>query len=153
MRPRIRATRPIKGYTAGSASLSAGAIPVRQAAAEARLAILDLAATHFGVGSDRLVTAGGDVRVAGDTRRASYGELAGGRAIHRTIAKATKVKDPDAYRVVGKPIARVDLPAKVFGSFDYLQNLRLPNMLHGRVIRPFRSVRSSRALMNRRSVD
>ncbi len=127
---------PDQGYTAGSASLSAGAIPVRQAAAEARLAVLDLAATHFGVAPSRLVTAGGEVRVAGETRRVSYGELAGGRAIHRTIAKATKVKDPDAYRVVGKPIARVDLPAKVYGSFDYLQNLRLPGMLHGRVIRP-----------------
>jgi CO/xanthine dehydrogenase Mo-binding subunit len=129
-------TTPDQGYTAGSASLSAGAIPVRQAAAEARLAVLDLAAAHFGVGTDRLVTAGGEVRVAGETRRASYAELAGGRAIHRTIAKATKVKDPDAYRVVGKPIARVDLPAKVFGSFDYLQNVRVPGMLHGRVIRP-----------------
>jgi nicotinate dehydrogenase subunit B len=127
---------PDQGYTAGSASLSAGAIPVRQAAAEARLAILELAAAHFGVGTGRLVTAGGEVRVVGDNRRVSYGELAGGRAIHRTIAKAIKVKDPDAYRVVGKPIARVDVPGKVFGSFDYLQNLRLPHMLHGRVIRP-----------------
>ena len=127
---------PDQGYTAGSASLSAGAIPVRQAAAEARLAILDLAATHFGAGTGQLVTSAGTVRVAGQTRTVTYGELAGGRALHRTIAKATKVKDPDAYRVVGKPIARVDLPAKVCGSFEYLQNLRLPGMLHGRVIRP-----------------
>jgi nicotinate dehydrogenase subunit B len=127
---------PDQGYTAGSASLSAGAIPVRQAAAEARLALLDLAAAHFGVAAAQLVTSGGTVRVSGGTGSVSYGELAGGQPIHRVLAKSTKVKDPDTYRVVGQPIARVDLPAKVFGSFDYLQNLRLPGMLHGRVIRP-----------------
>jgi CO/xanthine dehydrogenase Mo-binding subunit len=127
---------PDQGYTAGSASLSAGAIPVRQAAAEARLAVLDLAATHFGVGTDQLVTADGAVTVRGQNRRATYGELVDGQAIHRSIATATKVKDPDDYRVVGKSVPRVDLPGKVFGSFAYLQNLRLPGMLHGRVIRP-----------------
>ncbi len=127
---------PDQGYTAGSASLSTGAIPVRQAAAEARLAVLDLAAAHFGVGADRLVTADGTVTVRGDNRRATYAELVNGQALHRTIAKTTKVKDPDAYRVVGTSVQRVDLPGKVFGSFAYLQNIRLPGMLHGRVIRP-----------------
>jgi nicotinate dehydrogenase subunit B len=127
---------PDQGYTAGSASLSAGAIPVRQAAAEARLALLDLAAAHFGVTADRLVTADGAVTVRGESRRATYGELVRGQALHRSIASATKVKDPDAYRVVGKSVPRVDLPGKVFGSFVYLQNMRLPGMLHGRVIRP-----------------
>src|SRR6202035_4566002 len=82
---------PDQGYTAGSASLSTGAIPVRQggaggrparlqlrgahAAAEARLAFLDLAAAHFGVGADRLVTANGVVTVRGENRRATYAEL------------------------------------------------------------------------------
>jgi nicotinate dehydrogenase subunit B len=127
---------PDQGYTAGSASLSTGAVPVRQAAAEARLAVLDLAATHFGVPADRLVTADGAVSVRGDQRRATYAQLVNGQALHRTIAKTTKVKDPDTYRVVGKSIPRVDLAAKVFGSYVYLQNLRLPGMLHGRVIRP-----------------
>jgi CO/xanthine dehydrogenase Mo-binding subunit len=127
---------PDQGYTAGSASLSTGAIPVRQAAAEARLAILDLAATHFGVGADRLETAAGAVTVRGENRRATYAELVDGQALHRTIATATKVKDPDDYRVVGKSIPRVDLPGKVFGSYAYLQNMRIPGMLHGRVIRP-----------------
>jgi nicotinate dehydrogenase subunit B len=127
---------PDQGYTAGSASLSAGAIPVRQAAAEARLALLDLAATHFGVGADQLVTADGAVTVRGDNRRSTYAQLLDGQTVHRSIATATKVKDPDNYRVVGKSIPRVDLPGKVYGSFPYLQNLRLPGMLHGRVIRP-----------------
>ena len=127
---------PDQGYTAGSASLSTGAIPVRQAAAEARLAVLDLAATHFGVSADRLVTANGAVTVRGENRRATYAELVGGGPLHRSIAQATKVKDPDAYRVVGKSVPRVDLPGKVYGSYAYLHNVRLPGMLHGRVIRP-----------------
>jgi nicotinate dehydrogenase subunit B len=127
---------PDQGYTAGSASLSTGAIPVRQAAAEARLAVLDLAAARFGVPADRLVTENGSVSVRGETRRATYGELVAGQALHRTIASATKTKDPDAYRVVGQSVPRVDLPKKVYGSYVYLQNLRVPGMLHGRAIRP-----------------
>jgi CO/xanthine dehydrogenase Mo-binding subunit len=127
---------PDQGYTAGSASLSAGAIPVRQAAAQARLAVLDLAAAHFGVPADQLVTADGVVTVRGDQRHASYAQLVDGQALHGTIASTTKVKDPDAYRVVGRAIPRVELPGKVFGTYAYLQNLRLPGMLHGRVIRP-----------------
>jgi len=128
---------PDQGYTAGSASLSTGAIPVRQAAAEARLAVLDLAAAHFSVPASQLVTANGTVSVRSEGRHATYAELLAGQAIRRTISKATVVKDPDGYTVVGKSILRVDLPAKVFGSFGYLHNLRLPGTLHGRVIRPY----------------
>jgi nicotinate dehydrogenase subunit B len=127
---------PDQGYTAGSASLSTGAIPVRQAAAEARLAVLDLAATHFAVSTDRLVTAGGAVRVRGETRTATYAQLVAGRRLDRTIATATKVKDPDEYSVVGKNVPRVDLPGKVYGTYPYLHNLRIRGMLHGRVIMP-----------------
>jgi nicotinate dehydrogenase subunit B len=127
---------PDQGYTAGSASLSTGAIPVRQAAAEARLAVLDLAAAHFGVPAANLVTAGGAVRVRGETRTATYAELIDGHPLDRTIATATKVKDPDDYSVVGKNVPRVDIPGKVFGTYPYLHNLRLPGMLHGRVIMP-----------------
>ena len=72
---------PDQGYTAGSASLSVGAVPVRQAAAEARLAIIDLAAAKFGVAADRLVTADGAVSVRGENRRATYGELVNGQAL------------------------------------------------------------------------
>jgi nicotinate dehydrogenase subunit B len=127
---------PDQGYTAGSASLSAGAIPVRQAAAEARLAILDLAAQHFGVATDLLATSGGAVTVRDDGRRATYASLVDGRAITRTISAATKLKNPDDYAVVGMDVARVDVPGKIFGTYEYLQNLRLPGMLHGRLIMP-----------------
>jgi nicotinate dehydrogenase subunit B len=127
---------PDQGYTAGSASLSAGAIPVRQAAAEARLAVLDLAAMHFSTTVDKLETVNGTVSVRGESRRATYASLVDGQALHRSIAAATTVKDPESYRVVGQNVPRVDLPGKVYGSYAYLHNLKLPGMLHGRVIRP-----------------
>ena len=130
------ADTPDQGYTAGSASLSAGAIPVRQAAAEARLALIALAATSFGVDAAQLATADGYVVVRGSARKAAYGDLVGGKALDRTIDKATPVKSPDAYRVVGSSVPRVDLPGKVDGRYRYLHNVRVPGMLHGRVIRP-----------------
>lgn len=127
---------PDQGYTAGSASLSTGAIPVRQAAAEARLAVLELAAARFNVPPERLTTNDGTVSLHGDKRTFTYGELVDGAALHRSIATATKTKDPDFYRVVGHDIPRSDVPQKVYGTYAYLQNLRVPGMLHGRVIRP-----------------
>ena len=130
------ADTPDQGYTAGSASLSAGAIPVRQAAAEARLALIALAAASFGVDATQLATADGYVVVRSDGRKAAYGELVGGKALDRTIDKATPVKSPDAYRVVGRSLPRVDIPGKVDGRYRYLHNVRVPGMLHGRVIRP-----------------
>ena len=51
-------------------------------------------------------------------------------------AKPAKFKDPKDYKIVGKPIPRVDIPAKVTGRFTYINNLRVRGMLHGRVIRP-----------------
>ena len=129
-------TTPDQGYTAGSASLSAGAIPVRQAAAAARLAILDLASAKLGVPVDKLQTADGRVSVAGEDRSIAYRVLVDGAQLHRTIAPAPPVKNPDTYRVVGKSLPRVELPAKVYGSFVYLQNVRLPGMLHGRIVYP-----------------
>jgi nicotinate dehydrogenase subunit B len=127
---------PDQGQTVGSDSLREGAVPVRQAAAQARLMLLALAAAHFNVPMEQLRTENGSVTVDGTARLASYGDLLAGQTLRGTVSPETKVKSPDRYRVVGKAIPRIDVPAKVFGSFIYLQNLRVPGMLHGRVIRP-----------------
>jgi nicotinate dehydrogenase subunit B len=126
---------PDQGYTAGSASLSQGAVPVRQAAAEARAIILELAAAHFRVAPEILRTAHGIVSASGHGQ-ITYGDLVVGHVLHRTITETTKIKSPDAYTIVGKAVPRDDVPPKVFGSFTYVQNLRVPGMLHGRVVRP-----------------
>jgi len=47
-----------------------------------------------------------------------------------------KPKEPKDYKIVGKPVKRLDTPAKVFGTFIYMQDVKVPNMLHGRVVRP-----------------
>src|SRR5439155_21934051 len=46
------------------------------------------------------------------------------------------VKNPKDYKIVGQSIARVDIPGKVTGAFTYMQDFRVPGMLHGRVVRP-----------------
>ncbi len=132
------ADTPDQGVTAGSASLSVGAIPIRKAAAEARAAILDLAAARFSVPRERLETHDGIVSVRGDaTERVAYGALLGGRQLNRTLGpQSAAVKSPDAYRVVGTSVPRTDLTAKMTGTFRYIGDVRVAGMLHGRVVRP-----------------
>ena len=52
------------------------------------------------------------------------------------IAKDAREKPPSAYTIVGKPVPRLDIPDKVNGRFTFMQDFKLPNMLHGRVVRP-----------------
>ncbi len=128
---------PNQGYTVGSKTLQLGAPPIRRAAAEARRALLELAAARLAAPPDRLAVADGVVSVAGDAgRRVSYAELVGGRRLRRTIDPATGPKPPDRYTVVGTSVPRVELPAKVAGSHVYVHDVRVPGMLHGRVVRP-----------------
>jgi CO/xanthine dehydrogenase Mo-binding subunit len=108
---------------------------VRTAAAAARAALLKLASAHLGVpaGSlsvDRGVVSGGGKSVA-------YADLIAGKLFNSTIAaqRATP-KQPGAFRVVGTRIPRQDIPAIVSGRETYVQNIRVPGMLHGRVVRP-----------------
>lgn len=127
---------PNQGYTAGSQTLTAGATPVRQAAATARLALLELAAAQLNVPIDRLETRSGNVVVSGETSRAlPYGTLLAGKRIDRAIDRHAPLA-VSAQRTIGKPVARVDLPGKVVGTFRYVHDLRVPGMLHGRVILP-----------------
>ena len=83
----------------------------------------------------------------------SYGELIGGKsfAIKLDPKQPVKEKAPKDYKVVGKSLARVDIPGKVTGSFTYMQDFRVPGMLHGRVVRPPRSAPSSKAWTTARS--
>jgi nicotinate dehydrogenase subunit B len=119
--------------TFGSITVSLAGPQVRQAAAEARLALLDLAAAKLG--PQGLKTENGAVS-APDGRRIGYGELVEGKRLQRPLSGNAKLKDPAAFKVIGKSAPRMSLPAKVYGTHQYIHNLRLPGMLHGRVIRP-----------------
>jgi len=128
---------PDEGTTSGSKTLQQGGPSVRNACAEARQALLELAAARFGTTPDQLVTENGAVRLAADPASGiTYGDLIGERRFERTVSGAAPTRDPSSYDAVGQSVPRVDLPAKVFGGAAYVQDLRLPGMLHGRVVRP-----------------
>ncbi len=130
---------PNQGYTAGSETLRSGSIPVRKAAAEARSVLLALAAQRWNVTAETLETRNGAVverSTNGPGRSLSYGLLVGGRRFHHDVVHPVSLKPPSDYRVIGRSIPRVDIPAKIDGTHRYVQNLRVPGMLHGRVVRP-----------------
>jgi nicotinate dehydrogenase subunit B len=124
-----------QGPTVGSQSIYRAGPQLRQAAAEARQTLLEMAAARFGAAADQLGVSDGVVSTP-DGRRISYADLVGGRKLGRTLSGTAKPKSPDRHAIVGKPIPRVELPGKVFGTHVYIQNLRMPGMLHGRVVRP-----------------
>ena len=66
----------------------------------------------------------------------AYGELVGDKPFHLAFTGSAPVKSPANYKVVGTPVPRNDLPDKVSGKYVYMQHVRVPGMLHGRVVRP-----------------
>src|SRR5438034_2217607 len=128
-------TTPDEGYTAGSNSMKDSGTAIQNAAAQVREILIGRAADKLTVSADKLVARDGFV-VTDDGRRAAFGELVGDNLTHVRAQPQSKLKDPRTYAVVGKPLARVDIPAKVSGGAAYVQDLRLPGMLHARVIRP-----------------
>jgi nicotinate dehydrogenase subunit B len=134
----ITGVTPDQGVTSGSQTIMTGSIPMRRAAATARNRLLELAAQRFQVASADLVVRDGFVRPrnAAGSRAIAYGELLGGRKFNLTIDPQVALLTGNEFRIVGRPIKRVDLPEKAFGTFRYVQNVRLPEMWHARVIRP-----------------
>jgi nicotinate dehydrogenase subunit B len=130
------ALTPDQGTTWGSLSIQVGGMQIRNAAATARDALLDEAAKRLGVAKDALTVADGVI--SGGGRQVTYGELIGGKsfALKLDPQKPAKAKDPATYKIVGKPLPRVDIPDKMTGRFTYMQDFRVPGMLHGRVVRP-----------------
>ena len=128
---------PNQGGTYSSASIARGAPQVRAAAAEARAALLTMASDKLGAPVEQLQVSRGVVSVVGaPTRKISYGALVGGQKLRIAVTGNAKVKSPDDYKLVGKAPARRDLPAKARGDYQYVQHVKLPGMLHGRVVRP-----------------
>ena len=138
-----------QGGASGSTGIQKGGIPLRNAAAEARRVLVELASQRLGLPADRFEVTDGVVAVTGDpARKLSYGELIGGRYFDLTMTWNGKIgndlvaegqakpKPPSAYKIVGQSPPRFDVPAKVFGKVDYVTDIKVPGMLHGRMIRP-----------------
>jgi CO/xanthine dehydrogenase Mo-binding subunit len=105
------------------------------AGAEVRAILVDLAAKRLGIAVDTLRVSDGMIS-APDGRRVTYGELASEADLHREAKANVATKPPVEYKIVGQAIPRRDIPAKVTGGAAYVQDVRLPGMLHGRVVRP-----------------
>jgi len=129
------ARTPNEGYTAGSMSMQYSGTAIMNAAAQARELVVGLAATRFGIPAGELTLDNGTVR-ASDGRSATYAELVTGGTLHVTAQPKSSLRAPDAHRVIGRSLPRVDIPAKVTGGAAYVQDLRLPDMVHARVVRP-----------------
>ncbi|WP_315767436.1 MULTISPECIES: molybdopterin cofactor-binding domain-containing protein [unclassified Bradyrhizobium] len=126
---------PNQGATIASETIQITAVPLRKAAAQARHFLLERAAERLGIAVDHLAVEDGLIR-GPNNRTLSYGELIGDETIRLELTDDTPVKLAGAYNIVGKSMPRVDLPAKATGELTYVHDVRVPGMLHGRVIRP-----------------
>ncbi len=130
------ALTPAQGKTWGSLSIQNGGIQIRQAAATARRALLQQAAQRLGVPTEDLIVEQGKVRSRSGGKQVTYGELIGGKTFSLKVDKQAPLKDAATYKIVGQSIPRFDIPGKMTGQFTYMQDFRVPGMLHGRVVRP-----------------
>jgi nicotinate dehydrogenase subunit B len=124
-----------EGYTAGSNSMKDSGTAIQNAAAQVRELLITEAARRLGLPVENLRTADGAV-IAPDGKRLSYGELVRDDMLHVQAQPKSKLKDPATFTVIGRPVPRVDIPAKVTGGAAYVQDMRLPGMMHARVVRP-----------------
>jgi nicotinate dehydrogenase subunit B len=129
------AQTPNEGFTSGSQSMSDGGTAILHAAAQVRELLIGFAATKLGVEADTLKAEGGKI-VAADGRSVGYGDLVAGDVLHVQAEPQSKRKDPKTFSIVGQPIARVDIPAKVTGGVAYIQDMRMPGMVHARIVVP-----------------
>jgi nicotinate dehydrogenase subunit B len=124
-----------EGYTSGSQSMQNSGTAILNAAAQVREILVAEAARRFDLPDDNLRTENGAV-VAPDGRRLAYGELVGADMLHVQAQPKSRLKDPSTFKVMGQPVPRVDIPAKVTGGAAYVQDMRLPGMVHVRIVRP-----------------
>ncbi len=128
---------PDQGTTTGSKTTQMGGPQLRQVAAEARAVLASLAAEKLGKKAEAIVIRNGVAWAkTSPDKTLSFADLLGGKRFERKMSKQAKPKAIADYSVVGTSVPRVDLPAKIAGTFAYVHNLRLPGMLHGRVVRP-----------------
>jgi CO/xanthine dehydrogenase Mo-binding subunit len=138
-----------QGGASGSTGVEKAGVTLRYAAAEARRVLVERAAQTLGVPASQLATEAGMVHVAADPARAvAYTDLLGdgyfetklqwngklgNDLLSRGVAQPKPVAD---YKVVGQSVPRTDIVDNAFGRLGYVTDIRLPGMLHARVIRP-----------------
>lgn len=128
---------PNQGATIASETIQITAVPLRQAAATARHHLLAKAAEKGGVPLERLRLEDGIIRAdGGENWQLSFGDIVAGSHVRLSIDKYAALKPASDYRLVGSSRPRVDIPEKATGRWTYVHDVRVPGMLHGRVVRP-----------------
>ena len=131
------ALTPDEGYTAGSMTIHSSGTTLRHAAAEARRAMLEMASEQLDANLEELSIQNGVITVAQDPERAvTYADLMGGKLFQLQVTDQAPLKPPESYRIVGTSTPRQDLPRKVIGGPSFIQDLKVPGMVHARVVRP-----------------
>jgi CO/xanthine dehydrogenase Mo-binding subunit len=138
-----------QGGASGSTGIQMGGKQMRMASAEARRVLVDMAATKLGIAADQLTVTDGVVHAKTDpSKKASYAELIGGQYFNvqldwnkqygNTLYAPGKAqpKKYTEHKIVGQPIKRADVAPKVFCTEDYCTDVKVPGMVHGRMIRP-----------------
>jgi CO/xanthine dehydrogenase Mo-binding subunit len=140
------ATSVNQGGASGSTGIQDGGKQMRVAAAEARRVLVEMAAEKLGVPADKLSVTDGVV--SDGVKKVSYGELIGGRYFNvqldwnKQIGNAlyapgkAQPKKPSEHKIVGKPIPREDIAPKVYCQQDFVTDVKVPGMVHARMIRP-----------------
>jgi aerobic-type carbon monoxide dehydrogenase small subunit (CoxS/CutS family) len=131
------AVTPDQGTTSGSQSTPTNfnTKNLALAAATAREALLGLAAQKLGGPIDHLTVADGLITDA-TGHHVTYEELVGGKHFNLPLSPSAKRRSPDQWTVLGKPVPSLDRVALMTGRFEFVHSVRVPHMLHGRVVRP-----------------
>ena len=128
---------PDQGTTSGSQSTPANfnTRNLAQAAATAREALVGMAAHKLGVPADQLTIENGVISAMGG-RHLGYGELIGEKHFDIAVSSTAKRRSPSQWKVLGKPVPSMDRVALMTGTFEFIHNVHVPGMVHGRVVRP-----------------
>jgi len=126
---------PDEGLTAGSHSMQDGGTAIRNAAANVRMLLLRQAAIVLNTDVDSLITTGAGTIVSNDGKTIGYGQIAGSLTLHVQAITDAPLRSKPQFRTMGHNLPRVDIPAKTTGGAAFIHDMRLPGMLHARVLR------------------
>jgi len=127
---------PNESYTFSSISVQQSGPPVRRAAAAGRQILMQRAAEKLGAPIMDLSVEDGNIFNRGGTTGLDYWQLLSAEHVEIAENEEHVFVPVTEYDIVGQSVQRLDIPGKVFGEASYLQDLRLPNMVHARVVRP-----------------
>jgi nicotinate dehydrogenase subunit B len=125
---------PAEGFTSGSYSIAVGGASIRLVCAEVRSLFLERLAETLRCPPDELTVEDGKFLHAGKDTGRDYWSMAGEISLERRASGTAPAKKPSSYKIVGKHLPRLDLPAKIKGA-GFIHDIVVENMLHGRVLR------------------